>query len=116
MHIVHGTWIPDPPGEFVQAGGVYLWVETDVPTARPRRPGASAHPRHLANAALDTFVAERLGVRPALLSVPAQRTCSFLLPSAAGAPLPSAELLPYMETTAPADVELAWWQLCCWPP
>src|SRR5919202_457051 len=113
MHIVHGTWIPAPPGEFVQTGGFYLWVETDTPIRQPRRPGAGVHPRHLANAALDTFVAEGLGVRAFPLAGPARRTRAFLLPSAAGAPLPSVELLPYLETTTPADVELAWWQICC---
>src|SRR5919202_443320 len=113
MHIVHGTWIPDPPGEFVQAGAFYLWVETDVPTPQSRRAGAGVHPRHLANAALDTFIAERLGVRTFPLAGPARRTRAFLLPTTAGSPLPSAELLPYTETTAPADVELAWWQICC---
>src|SRR5919199_4195623 len=111
MHIVHGTWIPQPPAEFVQAGGFYLWVETDVPTPPSRRAGAGVHPRHLANAALDTFIAERLGVRPFPAAAPARRTCAFLLPTTAGAPLPSAELLPYTETTAPADVELPWWQI-----
>src|SRR5207244_3518332 len=38
---------------------------------------------------------------------------SFLLPSATGAPLPSFELLPYMEAAAPAEFDLAWCQVCC---
>src|SRR5919202_95798 len=114
MHIVHGTWIPAPPGEFVQTGGFYLWVETDTPIRQPRRPGAGVHPRHLANAALDTFVAEGLGVRAFPLAGPARRTRAFLLPSAAGAPLPSVELLPYLETTTPAGFDLMWWKICCY--
>ena len=40
-------------------------------------------------------------------------TRSFLLPCAAGAPLPSFELLPYMDSTAPAEFDLAWYQVCC---
>jgi hypothetical protein len=39
-----------------------VWVETDTPTRQPRSRVAHVHPRHLADAALETFLAERLGV------------------------------------------------------
>src|SRR6266542_6199525 len=114
MHIVHGTWIPEPAGEYVQSGAFYLWVETDTPTPRAHSRVAHVHPRHLANAALETFMAERLGLpRPPAPGGFSLTTCSFLLPNAAGTPLPSFELLPYMEATAPAEFDLAWYQVCC---
>ena len=52
MHIVHGTWIPEPAGEYVQSDAFYLWVEMDTPTRPPRSRIANVHPRHLADAAL----------------------------------------------------------------
>src|SRR5438128_3405807 len=116
MHIVHGTWIPEPAGEYVQSGGFYLWVETDTPTRQPRSRVAHVHPRHLADAALETFLAERLGLpRPPAAGGFALTTRSVLLPGTAGAPLPSFELLPYMEALAPAEFDLAWYQVCCAP-
>ncbi len=114
MHIVHGTWIPEPAGEYVQSGAFYLWVETDTPTPRAHSRVAHVHPRHLATAALETFMAERLGLpRPPAPGGFGLTTRSFLLPNAAGTPLPSFELLPYMEATAPAEFDLAWYQVCC---
>ena len=29
MYIVHGTWIPEPHGEYVHAGAFYIWVEIE---------------------------------------------------------------------------------------
>jgi hypothetical protein len=115
VHIVHGTWIPDAAGEFVQTGGFYLWVETDAPTRQARSAGARIHPRHLANEALKAFLTERLGLLgPGAPLGFAPSTRWLLLPSAGDAPLPSPELLPYMEAPLPADVELARWQICCY--
>src|SRR6266567_4390827 len=114
MHIVHGTWIPEPAGEYVQSGGFYLWVETDTPARQPRARVAHVHPRHLADAALETFLFERLGLpRPPAPGGFALTTRNFLLPCASGEPLPSFELLPYMEAPAPAEFDLAWYQVCC---
>ena len=63
MHIVHGTWIPDDAGGFVQRGGFYVWVETDAPLEATRRRADASHPRHLTRAALATFLSEKLGLR-----------------------------------------------------
>ena len=115
MHIVHGTWIPEATDEYVQTGGFYLWVESDTPTRQVRSHNTSVHPRHLTNEALETFLAERLGLpRPAAPASFAPSTRWFLLPSAADAPLPSYELLPYLEAPVPTDFELACWQICCY--
>jgi hypothetical protein len=115
VHIVHGTWIPEAAGEYVQAGGFYVWIETDAPTRPARASSARIHPRHLTNEALETFLAERLGLLRSAAPVGlALSTRWFLLPSAADAPLPASELLPYVEAPLPAEFELAWWQVCCY--
>jgi hypothetical protein len=78
VYIVHGTWIPEPHGEYVQAGAFYLWVETDAPSPRAPSRVAGIHPKHLANAAHQTFLAERLGLpRPPAPDGFALTTCSF---------------------------------------
>lgn len=47
MQIIHGTWIPDEAGEFVQRGAFYVWVETDNPprAARTARTPGSCRAR-----------------------------------------------------------------------
>ena len=127
MQIVHGTWIPEDTSAFVQRGAFYVWVETDAPL-RPdsgvkrngsaRRPADTRdHPRHLARAALSQFLAERLKLGkygPEALA----RTLTpkpFLLPTAAGRPLPSVELAPYVEEELPLEFELRPWQVWCYP-
>src|SRR5947209_7296630 len=118
MQIVHGTWIPAEPADFVQRGTFALWVETDAPVHHRRRSGDERlHPRHLSYDALDTFLVERLkmpvpygGSLARLLAVK-----SMLLPTANGVPVPSAELLPYVEDDVPEECELRPWQVCCYP-
>jgi len=92
-----------------------VWVERDTATRQARSPGTRTHPRHLPNEALGTFLAERLGLRRSAAPVGlSPRTRWFLLPSVADAPLPSDELLPYMEAPTPTEFEVAWWQICCY--
>ncbi|MGI8913364.1 MAG: hypothetical protein ACR2JY_06185 [Chloroflexota bacterium] len=114
MQIVHAAWIPDDSAGFVRPGACYLWVETDTPTqAVPRTPG-SPHPRHLRGPALSGFLTEKLGLSQTPL-VALQREFAercFLLPSADGKPLPSSELLPYMEDPTPEEATLVPWQVC----
>ena len=102
MHIVHGTWVPDEPGSFVQRGYFYLWVETDAPTTGRRlHQGDATHPRHLMQAALATFLEDKLGVRepPAHLLSSAMEIRYLFLPSVDGMPLPCFELLPYVASS-----------------
>jgi len=115
MHIVHGTWIPEAPGEFVRGGAFYLWVETDTPTRTAARNRGAVHPRHLTNDALELFLTQRLGLHapPPSAQAGSLSTRCFLLPSADGMPLPSFELSPYLTETTPSEFELAWWQVCC---
>lgn len=111
MHIVHGSWIPDEAGEFLQSGTFYLWVETDT----ARESGHGVHPRHLTYGAMVTFLAEKFGLRAAVAD-PILNTIStkfFLLPTFEGKPAPSFELLRYMEEEEPITFDLVPWQICC---
>src|SRR5687768_9705265 len=116
MHIVHGTWIPDDADGFVQRGGFYVWVETDAPLQTPRRGADVSHPRHLTRAALATFLSEKLGLRESVPSALVRSLCTkhFLLPTAAGRPLPSFELVPYVDEELPLEYELVPWQVWCY--
>jgi SNF2 family DNA or RNA helicase len=109
MHIVHGTWIPEDTHEFIQRGAFYVWVETDTP---PDTVSDAVHPRHLDAIALTTFLAERLGLRES----PPERleTRYFLLPTVAGAPAASFELLRYVDEEEPLEFALVPWQVCCY--
>src|SRR5919198_6588668 len=116
MHVIHGSWIPDETDEFTQRGAFYLWVETDTLPGKSRRRAGTVHPRHLMHTALAQFLMEKLGLRESVPGALARTLCTkyFLLPSAAGAPLPSFELLRYVDEEAPAEFELAPWQVCCY--
>ncbi|MBV9228912.1 MAG: ATP-dependent helicase, partial [Chloroflexi bacterium] len=116
MHVIHGTWIPEDANEFIQRGGFYLWVETDTPQS-PRRRGADAvHPRHLTHTALTTFLTEKLGLRDFGSGISEQALCTkyFLLPTTAGKPSPSFELLRYVDEEEPIEFDLKSWQVCCY--
>ena len=116
MQIVHGTWIPDDADEFVQRGAFYVWVETDTPLGTTRRRSDSGHPRHLTQTALATFLIEKLGPRERVPGALSRTLCTkhFLLPTAAGKPLPSFEMAPYVEEEVPLDFELVPWQVWCY--
>jgi hypothetical protein len=116
MNIIHGTWVPEETSEFIQAGGFYVWVETDAPAARKRQ-GAddTSHPRHLSGGPLAAFLTGTAGVSassPATL----HRTFStryFLLPSDADGPLPSTELLRSLGADPPEAFTFQPWAVCC---
>ncbi len=116
MHVLHGTWIPDDVHEFIQKGVFYLWVETDTPLSTSRRGANIVHPRHLAHTALATFLMEKLGLREFMSDALVRTFCMkyFLLPTAAGKPSPSFELLRYVDEEIPTEFELAPWEVCCY--
>lgn len=114
MELIHGTWIPDAGDDFVQRGSFYLWVETDAPTrSRSRSRDAAVHPRHLGGKDLSSFLREKLGVVDPRIggTAPALVPARFLLPTADGAPLPSFELRPYVDSEVPDVFDLAGWQV-----
>jgi SNF2 family DNA or RNA helicase len=114
MHIVHGTWIPDDTHEFVQRGAFYLWVETDT-SQQVSRHGA-VHPRHLMHTALTTFLREKLGLREPVPGTSVHTLCTkyFLLPTVAGKPSPSFELLRYVDEEEPIEFDLVPWEISCY--
>ncbi|HEY1354634.1 MAG TPA: DEAD/DEAH box helicase [Ktedonobacteraceae bacterium] len=116
MHIVHGTWIPDDSGAFIQQGAFYLWVEADTPQGSARRNGVAVHPRHLARETLVTFLTENLGLKESWPGTMLRtlETKYFLLPTVSGKPAPSFELLRYMEMEEPIAFDLAPWQVSCY--
>src|SRR5690242_13343131 len=117
MFCMHGTWVPDEREGFVRQGDFYLWVETDQPPAHHPDAAGSApavstpHPRHLSGEALLAFLAERLGIGTSVsgMSSSHQHSLYVILPSAAGGPLPSHEMLPYVEQVLPEEITSAWW-------
>jgi SNF2 family DNA or RNA helicase len=113
MQCLHGFWLPDDTKDFIQGGAFLLWVETDEPAAR--RSTSTIHPRQLKAAALAEFLRGPLGLPAGNGAALARvvREKSLLLPSAGGMPLPSQELLPYLETDPPDNAEPAWWQVYC---
>ena len=116
MHVIHGTWIPDDAHEFIESGAFYLWVETDTPPGTSRRSAGGVHPRHLAHTALATFLMEKLGLQEPVSGALARTLCIkyFLLPTAAGKPSPSFELLRYTDEEEPMEFDLAPWQVYCY--
>jgi SNF2 family DNA or RNA helicase len=116
MHIIHGTWIPEDTNDFIQRGAFYLWVETDTQGITSRRNPKNIHPRHLAQTALVAFLAEKLGLQEPLAGALSHTLCTkyFLLPTVAGKPAPSFELLRYMEEEEPIEFDLVPWQVDCY--
>ncbi|MBD2464255.1 DEAD/DEAH box helicase [Oscillatoria sp. FACHB-1407] len=114
MQILHGTWIPQKDGEFIQQGAFYLWVET-TEQKRFRKPNPR-HPRQLVAADLATLLTQELGIQP-----PNYRKLDdfispqyFLLPTVDDQPLPSLELSRYLEEELPEEFELQYWQVDCY--
>ena len=116
MHVIHGTWIPEDAHEFIQNGAFYLWVETDTPSDKTQHRVDDVHPRHLTHTALSTFLMEKLGLREPVSSTLASNMATkyFLLPTAAGKPSPSFELLRYVDEEEPIEFDLSPWQVCCY--
>src|SRR5438876_430865 len=116
MHIIHGMWIPEDTNNFIQSGAFYLWVETDTPAGRSRSNSNNVHPRHLAQTALATFLMEKLGLREPVHEALSRTLCAkyFLLPTVAGKPSPSFELLRYMDEEEPIEFGLVPWQVNCY--
>jgi hypothetical protein len=116
MHVIHGTWIPDDTNEFIQQGAFYLWVETDTPSGTSKSQSGAVHPRHLGHTALATFLMEKLGLQEPVSGALARTLCIkyFLLPTVAGKPSPSFELLRYVDVEEPIEFDLVPWQVCCY--
>jgi SNF2 family DNA or RNA helicase len=116
MHIIHGTWIPEDANGFVQKGAFYLWVETDASAGRSRSNSNNIHPRQLTQTALVAFLTEKLVLQEFMPGMLSGNLCTkyFLLPTVAGKPSPSFELLRYMDEEEPIEFVLEPWQVNCY--
>ncbi|NCJ05826.1 DEAD/DEAH box helicase family protein [Synechococcales cyanobacterium C] len=115
MHILHGTWIPQAEPDFIQRGTFNLWIETTEPNQS--RKSSTRHPHQLPAPKLAQMLKQELGIPAASASTLEALIAPqyFLLPTAAGQPLPSLELSRYLETEPPATFELQAWEIDCYP-
>ena len=115
MQILHGTWIPDPDAEFVQAGRFYLWIET---TARqPELEEQGCYPLQLTGDELARTLTGEFKLQSPDNTPLANRIepCYFLLPTVDCAPLPSLELSRYLEIALPETFEFEYWEVDGYP-
>ena len=108
MNILHGTWIPRSGDEFIQAGGFYLWVETDTPT----QVKANRYLYSLGETELKDFLVNSVYIPSVDLEQDPERKY-FLLPTHQNKPLPSLELARYLELELPGSFELKYWTIDC---
>lgn len=114
MQVIHGTWIPDQTTEFIQSGSFYLWIETSV--AKQSRTRQQIHPRHLSQEELVSFLVQNLGFKetPVQLKERISTKC-FALPTVNNQPIPSPELIKYLEFEFPESYEdFQYWNVICY--
>ncbi|MBO3458260.1 DEAD/DEAH box helicase [Aetokthonos hydrillicola Thurmond2011] len=113
MKVLHGTWIPNIVSDFVQPGSFYLWVETPI---HKKIRAYKQHPGHLAHDELATFVVQELGIKePATKITERISPKYFALPTANDKPLPSPELVKYLEIEIPEDYDgFQYWKIDCY--
>ena len=118
MKILHGTWIPEGERDFIQNGGFYLWVETsEQPPQGSKKKLGNRHPGQLTKDEFSAFLVNDLGM------VPRSPTKSisieiipkyFILPSTEKSPLPSVELLRYLEAEPEEASQWQAWEIDCY--
>ena len=116
MKILHGTWIPTATDEFIQSGGFYLWVETDSIAKQTKKLSENRHPQQLTKDKLAIFLKEELGIPSPKYGSFSQEIYSkfFILPSTENEPLPSSELIRYLEVEPLEATEWKVWEIDCY--
>ncbi|QIR36704.1 DEAD/DEAH box helicase [Tolypothrix sp. PCC 7910] len=115
MKVLHGTWIPNASSDFIQPGSFYLWIETPI-VKKSRGNQQNIHPGHLAKAELISFLTSALGLKEPANQL-SQRVSPqyFALPTANNQPLPSPELIKYLEAEVPEEyADFQYWQVDCY--
>ncbi|BAY29414.1 putative helicase [Nostoc carneum NIES-2107] len=115
MKVIHGTWIPNAASDFIQPGSFYLWIETPI-VKKSRANQQNIHPGHLAKAELIAFLTQALGLKESPNQL-IQRISPkyFALPTVDNQPLPSPELIKYLEVEIPEEYEdFQYWQVDCY--
>ncbi|TVP60877.1 MAG: DEAD/DEAH box helicase [Nodularia sp. (in: Bacteria)] len=115
MKVLHGTWIPDASTDFIQSGCFCFWVETPV-SQKNRSRSEGIHPGHLAKAELSNFLTQELGIKATASQLNQLISPKyFALPTTNNQPLPSPELIKYLEVEIPEDYEeFQYWQVDCY--
>jgi SNF2 family DNA or RNA helicase len=110
MKVIHGTWIPDTSNDFIQSGSFYLWVEVPL-VAKNSKKQPKIHPGHLTSDELETFLVQ-LGIK----ATAHQHISSkyFALPTANNQPLPSPELVKYLEEVPEEYENFEYWEVTCY--
>ncbi|MFM2311699.1 MAG: hypothetical protein RLZZ04_975, partial [Cyanobacteriota bacterium] len=119
MKVIHGTWIPEDSGNYIQPGSFYLWVETSSPTKRKGKSRPSIHPIHPAHLAADelgAFLSQELGIKDSIATIKQNISSKyFVLPTANNQPLPCPELAKYLETEIAESYDgFEYWQIDCY--
>lgn len=115
MKVLHGTWIPTGESDFIQSGSFYIWAETPL-LKKSHINQQQIHPRHLALDELITFLVQELAIKEPANKL-SQRILPkyFALPTTNHQPLPSPELIKYLEVEIPEDYEdFQYWQVDCY--
>ncbi|MBH8551908.1 DEAD/DEAH box helicase [Nostocaceae cyanobacterium CENA357] len=115
MKVLHGTWIPNADTDFMQSGAFCLWVETST-VKKSRANHQNTHPGHLPKDELIAFLNQELGIKEPAPKL-SQRISPkyFALPTINNQPLPSPELIKYLEVEIPEDYEeFQYWQVDCY--
>ncbi|NMF66994.1 DEAD/DEAH box helicase [Brasilonema octagenarum] len=115
MKVIHGTWIPNAAADFIQPGSFYLWVETPEIKKRGHK-NQQIHPGHLAQDELVTFLAQELGIKEPAATLNERISAKyFALPTTNNQPIPSPELIKYLEIDLPEEYEgFQYWQVDCY--
>ncbi|BAY61537.1 putative helicase [Calothrix brevissima NIES-22] len=115
MKVLHGTWIPNAASDFTQPGSFYLWIETPI-VKKSRTNQQNIHPGHLPKAELIAFLTQALGLKESANQLSQRLTPKyFALPTANNQPLPSPELIKYLEVEIPEEYEgFQYWQVDCY--
>ncbi len=115
MQILHGTWLPEPGADFIQAGQFYLWVETTE--KKPMLEEQGCYPLQLGGEELADLLTNEFKIRSPE-NTPLEdwiEPCYFLLPTVDDQPLPSLELSRYLEIELPDSFEFEYWEVDCCP-
>jgi SNF2 family DNA or RNA helicase len=116
MKVIHGTWIPEASTDYIQPGSFYLWVETLSFAKNRKNNQQPIHPAHLTKEELGTFLSQELGIKDSAATISKRISPKyFALPTANNKPIPSPELIKYLEAEISEEYDsFQYWQIDCY--
>ena len=116
MKVIHGTWIPGADSNYIQTGAFYLWVETSFSAKRNLKSQPQIHPAHLSQDQLGEFLNQELGIKDSVATIEQNISPKyFALPTANDQPLPSPEMIRYLEAEISEEYDdFQYWQIDCY--